>query len=245
LRIHVKQKRGTPSSSSHVLKLEGEQLNGKRYEHLRLHDLTVIASVLNRCAFVDVHAPSVCFGGGVTQSRYYDCLFDRCEFTFSAIGNARLERCRFDGCRLENIFGVQLELIDCEFVSSRIRRSVFHGSVIAVDDAAVGRTINEFRGNDFSSAELADVDFRGGIDLAMQRLPTGDEYLLIPDTRRALEVARELVKMMSSPADSKTGRGFIQLLEMYEASNQKAQLMRIKSWGRFERELRARISSEA
>ena len=58
---------------------------------------------------------------------------------------------------------------------------------------ALGRTSNEFRGNDFSGMDLIDVGFRTGIDLSLQRLPTGAQYVYLADAERALQRAREQV----------------------------------------------------
>jgi hypothetical protein len=47
-----------------------------------------------------------------------------------------------------------------------------------------------FRGNDFSAMQFSEVEFRGGIDLRKQRLPTGPLDLYIKDPARSLERAR-------------------------------------------------------
>jgi hypothetical protein len=53
-----------------------------------------------------------------------------------------------------------------------MRRSFFNGTVREELVEALGRTSNEFRGNDFSGMDLIDVDLPTGIDLSLQRLPT-------------------------------------------------------------------------
>jgi hypothetical protein len=58
---------------------------------------------------------------------------------------------------------------------------------------ALGRTSNEFRSNDFSGMDLLDVGFRTGIDLSLQRLPTGEQYVYLADAEPALQRAREQV----------------------------------------------------
>jgi hypothetical protein len=40
---------------------------------------------------------------------------------------------------------------------------------------------------------LIDVGFRTGIDLSLQHLPTGEQYVYLPDAECALERAREQV----------------------------------------------------
>jgi hypothetical protein len=41
--------------------------------------------------------------------------------------------------------------------------------------------------------ELVDVSFRTGIDLSLQRLPTGDGYLLLEDAGRVLAKAEAVI----------------------------------------------------
>jgi hypothetical protein len=94
---------------------------------------------------------------------------------------------------LRDWFCFTVELIDCTF-SGRMRGAFFNGTVPEESRSVVGRERNEFRGNDFSQMELIDVDFRTGIDLFQQRLPSGPEYLYLPDAAEAVQRARaELV----------------------------------------------------
>jgi hypothetical protein len=66
-----------------------------------------------------------------------------------------------------------MELVDCVFINTLLKGVVFYGDCPKVAGITRVRKRNEFRGNDFSQARFADVDFRGNIDLAAQRLPTG------------------------------------------------------------------------
>jgi hypothetical protein len=86
----------------------------------------------------------------------------------------------------------ETELVDC-VLTGRMRRSFFNGTVREELVEALGRTSNEFRGNDFSGMDLIDAGFRTGIDLSLQRLPTGAQYLYLPDAEPALERARDQV----------------------------------------------------
>jgi hypothetical protein len=72
-----------------------------------------------------------------------------------------------------------------------MRKCIFNGTVPEEDRPWVGRERNEFHGNDFSGADLIDVAFRTGIDLEQQRLPSGPDYLYIPDAADAIERARQ------------------------------------------------------
>jgi hypothetical protein len=71
-----------------------------------------------------------------------------------------------------------------------MRHSFFNGTVPEDQRAFVGRERNEFRGNDFSGMKLEDVSFRIGIDLTQQCLPSGPEYLYLPEAAVAVQRAR-------------------------------------------------------
>lgn len=75
--------------------------------------------------------------------------------------------------------GSTLELVNCVF-SGRLTKGTFSGKVGELG-ADTGRERNEFRGNDFEGIELDDVSFSGGIDLTLQRLPTGRKYLYLTE----------------------------------------------------------------
>jgi hypothetical protein len=83
--------------------------------------------------------------------------------------------------------------VDDGELTGRMRRSFFNGTVREELVEALGRRSNEFRGNDFSGMDLLDVGFRTGIDLSLQRLPTGEQYVYLPEAERTLERAREQV----------------------------------------------------
>jgi hypothetical protein len=119
-------------------------------------------------------------------------VFDRSRIRFNPGGLARFERCSFRDVDLRDWTCFETELVDCVF-TGRMRRSFFNGTVREELVEALGRTSNEFRGNDFSGMDLIDVGFRTGIDLSLQRLPTGEQYVYLADAERALQRARERV----------------------------------------------------
>ena len=67
----------------------------------------------------------------------------------------------------------------------RDRRPVFNGKPLRRSLWSRQRRRNEFRDNDFAELELLDVSFRTGIDLDLQRLPSGQRYTLLPDAAGA------------------------------------------------------------
>jgi hypothetical protein len=93
---------------------------------------------------------------------------------------------------LRDWFCFDVELVDCTF-SGRLRGGWFNGTVPEEDRLTAGREHNEFHGNDFSAMELIDVDFRTGIDLTKQCLPSSSEYVYVPNAAAAVEKARAVV----------------------------------------------------
>jgi hypothetical protein len=147
----------------------------------------------HRCEFTDMRISNWVTGAGrTTVTTYTECVFDRSRIRFNPGGLARFERCSFRDVDLRDWMCFETELVDCVF-TGRMRRAFFNGTVREELVEALGRTSNEFRGNDFSGMDLLDVGFRTGIDLSLQRLPTGEQYVYLPDAERALQRAREQV----------------------------------------------------
>jgi hypothetical protein len=141
------------------------------------------------CCFNKLHADSVSFGEGRELTEYIDCKFDSLRFNHS-IGNlARFESCSFRDVKVRGWTCFKAEFVDCTF-TGRLQKCIFSGTVPEEDRPWVGRERNEFRGNDFSGAELIDVAFRAGIDLNQQKLPTGPDYLYVSDAAAAIERAQ-------------------------------------------------------
>ncbi len=244
LKVKVETK-GPASADLRVLSIEHERKTGERFDDVRLTALTVVESSLSNCVFNRVRARSVCLGAGRTQSVFIDCLFDQCELVFGAVGNARLVRCRFESCSLENLFGTELEMLDCAFPDTTIRKAAFHGSMVPASSGSASRRNNEFDGNDFSATRFVDVDFRGGIDLTRQKLPNSDDLLYLPDTRVALELVKEICASISDadPQNRKHCRALAGVLDLYCKSNQRAQILQLGSWGEVGRELQRRLTT--
>jgi hypothetical protein len=91
----------------------------------------------------------------------------------------------------------QGEFLDCAW-SGRLIDCEFEGSSSRVPGAI--RPRNDFSGNDFTDADLVRVAFLEGIDLDAQRLPQGDDYLVIDDpVARATAAERVVLSWPASP----------------------------------------------
>ncbi len=201
-----------PVDDGRRLVLDGRRLESVDYSGLSLVQLSVAGSRLERCTFEGSTIDSASMGAGRERSEYTECSFDRCRIRFGPGGNARFVRCTFDDVRLNDWFCFAVELVDCVF-SGGLERAYFNGSVPADRRNSVGRERNEISGNDFSRLELIDVDFRTGVDLRRQELPSGPDYCYIEDAARILPTARLLVSEWQDDSRRSAGMGLIGLLQ--------------------------------
>jgi hypothetical protein len=132
--------------------------------------------------------PQLWAGGG--GCRYVRCRFDEADLRRVIFGLERFEQCSFRRTRMENWNSGTGEFIDCMF-EGKMRQVQFWGRPNGPLSAHLDppRARNEFHGNDFRNAELSDVEFRDGIDLDAQLLPTGPEYIKLD---RIVERARRV-----------------------------------------------------
>ena len=153
-----------------------------------------------------------CFGSGTSDSEYYDCSFDGSKLAAGAPGNARFVRCSFRNVLVRELCCHKVEFIDCTF-SGKFLSGYFNGSIPDDKAARLGRNKNEFRGNDFSQMEFIDIGFRTGIDLALQKLPTGSDYLYIADAPNVVAKIRRQVIEWKDLELRQNGMIVIQVLE--------------------------------
>jgi hypothetical protein len=169
--------------------LDHQHLRDADFSGRKLLTFAAVGCHLEQGHFEKCRIDNACFGSGREPSEYIDCSFDRSRIRFGPGGFARFVRCSFRNVVLEDWFCFAVELVNCKF-SGRMRRSVFNATVPEGHRALVSRERNEFVGNDFSEMELIDVDFRSGIDLSQQKLPSGAEYLYVANAEVAMQFAR-------------------------------------------------------
>ncbi len=169
--------------------LDHVYLRDADYSNRRLMQFGTIGSRLDRCSLKRTDISTAQFGAGRELSEFTECDFDGSRLVGGG-GFSRFVRCSFREVDLRNWICFKSEFIDCVF-SGRLTQCIFNGTVPERDRSWVGRERNEFRGNDFSGAELIDVAFRTGIDLEQQRLPIGPDYVYVADAEAAIERARK------------------------------------------------------
>lgn len=191
--IEARVVRREPLSKYKIIGLQHARLRGEDFSNRKLDWFNAHDCRFEECRFDGLRiARSASFGEGREQSLYIDCSFDGARIRYIDGGNSRFVRCSFRNVDLRDWFCFETELVECTF-SGRLRNAIFNGAVHEKDRPWVGRDRNEFRGNDFSNMELMGVSFRTGIDLAQQRLPSGPQYLYLPDAATAVQRAREEV----------------------------------------------------
>lgn len=173
------------------VKLEGAIAEGVDFSRRRFEDFATEGSTLVDCDF------SRCrFEGGylddARQSIFRRCRFDRSAMRPLLFGPSRFESCSFEGMKLADWRPESAEFVDCRF-SGRFDGVIFSAIPQPPNDRPERmipwRTRNEFRGNDFSRADLRFPDFRWGVDVTANTWPSGPDYLYLERWQERLERA--------------------------------------------------------
>ncbi|MFI6780624.1 hypothetical protein [Micromonospora sp. NPDC050276] len=204
--------------------VEHEEFVGVDFSRQGLTGLVGVGARFERCRFDGLRFQDVALGSGMELSQFVECSFDGALLTGGA-GYSRFVGCTFRDAEIRDLTASYLELIDCVF-TGRIRSTTFWGAPppgsaerFASNLAFLARQgraeppgyralalreSNEFHGNDFSAADLVDTAFRYGVDLTRQRLPSGPDYLYVPNAEAALH--RALSLLADRPADDVNAR---------------------------------------
>ncbi len=191
--------------------LKHTHLRGADFSGRKLKQFCAIGARLEHCRFNGIRIGDFSFGAGRELSEFVGCSFDGARFDHGA-GFSRFVGCSFRDVDMRGWRCYKTELIDCTF-TGRLTECIFYGTVPEQDRPWVGREKNEFRGNDFSGCDLVDVAFRTGIDLSLQRLPTGPEYLYLPDAAAAIEAARAAINEWYDARLREEGLSLLKALE--------------------------------
>ena len=116
--------------------------------------------------------------GARAQSVFRECRFDGADLRAIDPGQSGFERCSFEEARIDGWQCATAEFVDCRFAGPLFEVR-FYGRPWgpAAQHLDPVRSVNAFRGNDFSRAELVDTTFVMGIDISSQRWPEGDAYV--------------------------------------------------------------------
>ncbi len=129
------------------------------------------------------------------RSVFRNCNFDGADLRRALLGQSRFERCTFDDARIDGGHTETAEFVDCRFAGP-LDNVTFYGAPSAPEAKRLDppRRRNEFRGNDFRDAELLDVAFVAGVDMALQRFPDDDLHVRVEGFHRRLARTRADIK---------------------------------------------------
>jgi hypothetical protein len=163
------------------------------------------------CNFTGTRFGAGYFGGGeaagFSQTIYRDCSFDRCDLDGISFGSARFERCSFRAVRLRKWLCFSSEFIDCAFAGD-IPEAVFLGRSPLLSKS---RRLNDFRGNDFSTVRFGSVEFRGGIDLSLQRLPLENGHVILDRRSERITTVLAEIAAWTNEGERHSARQYLQL----------------------------------
>jgi hypothetical protein len=204
--------------------LDHVQLTGEDYSGRKLMQFCTIGCRLERCRFADTRIEDAQFGSGRETSEFVECIFDGARLV--GVGSrSRFVRCSFRDIDGRDWIFNRAELIDCTF-TGRLQKAIFSGTVPQQFRIDVGRERNEFHGNDFSNMDLVDVEFCGGIDLTQQRLPSGPQYLYLPDAGEVVDRAKSQAASWPESKDRKTAMAILGALADDVKGGQRQLLLR-------------------
>jgi hypothetical protein len=231
MRIEARSKGRMTIPADQRVVLDHARLHGEDYSGRTLLQFASIGSHLHACNFDKVRIQSASFGSGRETSEFVECSFNGARMDMGPGGFSRFVRCSFRDVAIRDWICLSVEMIDCTF-SGRLETAIFNGTVSEDVRALIGRASNEFHGNDFSAMDFRDVGFRTGIDLTKQILPSGEDYLYLPQAAAAVARAKSRV---ASWGDEDTRRGattMVQALEYELLGGQRQLLLRLSDYHR-------------
>lgn len=177
------------------------RVSNVRFTGQRVFDFGAEGAEFINCTFVNCEFENGTLGY-LPGAVYANCDFVGIDFQHVDPGVSRFDHCAFESGRVSGWRATAAEFVGCSF-TGRVVDSVFFGRPFGAYAKPLAgiRTRNEFVGNNFSAAELEDVDFREGIDLDLQEWPHSDAYAVIhdwPARVAAIAAGRELFSSDSS-----------------------------------------------
>jgi hypothetical protein len=185
MEIDVRRKGHLDIKKEDMLILNNGSFIHEDFSGRTLLQFSAVSSRFDNCNFTGLVTGQACFGGGFKDSEYVNCVFDNSRFSAPAPGNAKFVGCSFRNVVITDFSCRCVEFIDCVF-SGKIVSGIFSGSLAEPYWAEIGRSVNQFHGNDFSGVQFKDISFVGGVDLSRQVLPRGEQYIYLPDALNTL-----------------------------------------------------------
>jgi hypothetical protein len=231
MRIEARSKGHITITADQRVVLDHARLDGENYSGRTLLQFASIGSHLRACNFDKIRIQSAAFGSGRETSEFVECTFNGARMNMAPGGFSRFVRCSFRDVDIRNWICFTVEMIDCTF-SGRLDTAIFNGAVPEDERAVIGRAGNEFHGNDFSALDLRDVTFRTGIDLTKQVLPSGEDYLYLPQAAATVAQIKSRVVSWDDEDMRRAATTIIQGLEYELLGGQHQLLLRLSDFYR-------------
>lgn len=231
IRGRVEGGRFVPPRGNWVM-FEGAHATQVDFQRAHFAHFASEASSFVECDFRRAKLPRAAMGGA-QQTVFERCLFDEADLRYVRADNAKFVECSFDNAKIKEWFWFCAELVDCHF-AGRIERSKFAGRPFGpcAERIVPPRSENEFRGNDFSGADLVDVSFVFGIDLGGQRWPEDDRYLYLEDAAKKIRRARSEVIRWPAGEERQDALIILEILESSVETGQKDLFVRPDTFSR-------------
>ena len=86
------------------LSFDHMEVTNEDFSNRKIRQFVSTNSTFRKCRFEKIKVEQACFGAGLYDSFYFDCIFDGSKITASAPGHARFERCSFRNIILQKFF---------------------------------------------------------------------------------------------------------------------------------------------
>jgi uncharacterized protein YjbI with pentapeptide repeats len=196
----------------------GVSLTACSFRNLEMAGITIPVLFARGCSFDSCNFTGTRFGAGYfgggegagfSQTVYRNCCFDRCALGSIDFGSARFERCLFRDVRLRKWLSFSAEFIDCVFAGD-IPEAAFLGRSPL---RSTSRQQNDFRGNDFSDVRFGSVEFRGGIDLNLQRLPMNDGHVILDRRSERITIVLAEIDAWTNQVERRSAGQYVRLFD--------------------------------
>ncbi|MDO4258075.1 MAG: pentapeptide repeat-containing protein [Actinomycetaceae bacterium] len=214
--------------------LAHEQLRGEDFSGLKFDNLDIWDSTLEECNFDRVKTRVFAPAAGGKTTEFINCTFNQATLRHLITGGrTRFMNCSFHNARLTNWTCKSVDFIDCTFEGASLRNVQIWGSI---NEPAFGSFpariwTNDIHGNDFSQAKICDVEFRAGVDLTRQKLPTGPNYLYIENIPAALDRGHQILPQLPEGEPQEDAMFLLERIrEHYVSGQHQAFRHRLKSY---------------
>ena len=239
--------KGLPEHLGDRVYIDRKTLIGADFSGMRVEGFEARGCKFRDCRFDGARIGQMHFAVGKEQTVYQNCSFDNVRIKYTTGLRVRIEGCSFKNVK---IIGWSLRL--CDLVNNTFTGTMkagksggsFWGAPMLYDRKNFlppfllifpsRKRTNEFRGNDFSGCTIVGMDFRRGVDLRLQKLPTGYDYIYMEDGKRALEQALPKLDAWEDKELARRARGYFDIWKEKIDNGQK-QLFICNNTGTLER----------